>query len=90
MKGSDTTDFSRWYFNFEAKHGRDTFETPPGFSRWYFNFIANQLTVYASTPPGFSRWYFNFRAASENSYLAQKLKYHRLKPGGVSNVFAGV
>jgi len=44
------------------------------------------------TPPGFSRWYFNFSAISEGvptepnrrSFArAVKLKYHRLKPGGV-------
>src|SRR5215470_20094638 len=39
------------------------------------------------TPPGFSRWFFNFLATKvcQNStfFLPEKLKYHRLKPGGV-------
>ena len=40
------------------------------------------------TPPGFSRWYFNFIATPlEHLSVAQKLKYHRLKPGGVPTFF---
>ena len=40
------------------------------------------------TPPGFSRWYFNFGATMRwSGELAMKLKYHRLKPGGVPTVF---
>src|SRR5262249_43072315 len=48
--------------------------------------LANAANAHR-TPPGFSRWYFNF-TARERDYLvvacvAIKLKYHRLKPGGV-------
>src|SRR5690242_17486302 len=63
------------------------FWTPPGFSRWYFNFSATTGTQKDFwTPPGFSRWRFNFAANTnhvEFCSAAEKLKYHRLKPGGV-------
>src|ERR1043165_4134572 len=42
------------------------------------------------TPPGFSRWYFNFTATDFTSLISTppKLKYHRLKPGGVQANFS--
>src|SRR6185295_4980392 len=64
------------------------FGTPPGFSRWCFNFTTIKLGKTVGTPPGFSRWYFNFGATMRCSpESAMKLKYHRLKPGGVPTVF---
>jgi len=48
----------------------------------------------SATPPGFSRWYFNFSASQSlvvsqgltRLFVAEKLKNHRLKPGGVAAV----
>jgi len=39
----------------------------------------------SQTPSGFSRWSFNFTATRNwPDCLAEKLNYHRLKPGGVA------
>jgi len=64
-----------------------TATTKPGFSGWFFNFTATScqesdfLAAKIEVPPAEARWCLE--AISIVRRLAVKLKYHRLKPGGV-------
>ena len=59
--------------------------TPPALAGGTSTSLLRGGTNRSQTPSGFSRWSFNFTATRNwPDCLAEKLNYHRLKPGGVA------